>query len=428
MPLHSKTVEIESIHDDVDYNSIMPDMIVNYMKCRVEATPFTDDVARRTLLDIVRRCVEEKKSRVLSNSDPETVASVTVTTRNGVRLEFCDFYSLLGLVITETDPVVFHESPAWKEIDLAHHRMLYAFARWMDICARKLFRETAPPTACLIPQSSIAGPYKYWLRTAIFPNLAKRHHHAAGRLIQQTNLRNFMPNGPDFGGKSPLQLIGKNIQFADCSETLPLIYLLNPRPTKNKLYLMGMTIDVAKAILRVPHFDRNAVHVLLKPACDNCSYTIRAIGTHLRVPDAPNSLPLYYRDLALPSNADSLPVKPNCWPCPTKLAHQEFECRNCRWRWWCSQECKTENLSQHLVTCRHFHVCTKCGTADHANSVCEECVKVNGRIPAHYCGGKDGPSAHKAADRENHRPWCDDANNKGLVPSLIQRGYTVQMD
>ncbi|KAK7017345.1 hypothetical protein R3P38DRAFT_3201798 [Favolaschia claudopus] len=437
----SSPLVIDSIHDDMKFNSIMPDMIAKYAETRAKSPRFSGDPARRSVVEtLLLPCFNAGTSRLPSESDPDAVVSVTVTLPNGVRAEIGDFYSALGLIITETDPILFagRESPSDADVKLAVEKMLVTFGRWMSICAKR-FREVPPTTACVmymgkslaaIRPSTSSSPYTYQLRVAIFPNLVHGPYYEAGRAIQKSNINNAFRGGPKFEGKSPMQLKGTGIQFADCSETLALLCMFVRNPQSETYYLYGLTIDVDQLIhgrkAKGPLSKSACGNSFFKPACDNCEYVLHAFAMCLAVPGSQEKLGFYYCDLARPGE-DNLPGGVLCSDCGKKFTQQQFECPNCRIRWWCSQECKTRSLGAHVVRCPHFYVCTKCGTTEHASYVCVECLQVDGRIPAHYCG-KDGQSAHKAADLGNHRPWCEDANNKGLVPSLVAAGYMVQMD
>ncbi|KAJ6544659.1 hypothetical protein DFH09DRAFT_1088524 [Mycena vulgaris] len=176
---------------------------------------------------------------------------ITVAGIHGLKMRISDFYSAMGLIITETDPYPYtgKETPLQK--DAMHLKMLATYSKWVDIAAKEHFNaygDDGPSTACIVyvrtavtsaayptatattvtsPILSTAdpAPKTNFIPAAVFPSLSGALKHDALRL-QQENLQGFLEQ-LEIIGVSPQELAGFQVHFGHCAEALALLYLQN---------------------------------------------------------------------------------------------------------------------------------------------------------------------------------------------------------
>ncbi|KAJ7130291.1 hypothetical protein C8R44DRAFT_905683 [Mycena epipterygia] len=221
---------------------------------RSKSRPFIDvDDGRRDLwTTIISRCIRAKRSRLYKPVNhpgaPLELEYITVTGLHGLKLRISDFYSAMGLVITDTDPYPYQSDPTKRvettdEKDELHMRMLATYSKWITIAARNHFNDPGdaiPSTACVmyvktpssvrpvlsmsadeVPQVSTQSPGPYYA-AAVFPNLSGALKNLALQL-QQQNLQGFKKE-LEFLGISPQELAGfDDWHFGHCSEILALL-------------------------------------------------------------------------------------------------------------------------------------------------------------------------------------------------------------
>ncbi|KAJ7510508.1 hypothetical protein B0H11DRAFT_1191941 [Mycena galericulata] len=417
------------------------EQIVHYLESRSKSRPFVDADGRRNLWDtVLRRTLRLKQSRCMkqqsqtANSAPE-LEYITVTGIYGIQLRISDFYSAMGLVITDTDPYPYTGRESRNEKDEIHLKMLATYTRWIDIAAQAHFNahgDHIPSTACIMymknptpipnqpaapilstsgPDPGTGTPAQHFIPAAVFPSLSGLLKNEALK-IQKQNLQGFL-DGLQFLGMSPQELRGFEVHFGHCAEALALLYMFDPEAVR--CYLHGIATDVAP-IRGMTSYNPQHFRMRLKKACLNCQYVIRVLNDAKGSQRAGGELPFTYSDRAEP-NPDQrrhtvVPNSVKCfrYKCNNTSVRSE-ECPYCRTAWYCSKTCRDSDWKYHGHGCARFKRCAKC-LLPQADRACQGCLRV-GRIPARYC-----TDAHRLEDWPSHQQWCQDLRNNGPPPQL----------
>ncbi|KAJ7481476.1 hypothetical protein FB451DRAFT_129687 [Mycena latifolia] len=433
-----------SIYDD--FNPTWEE-IVHYLEYRSTSRPFVDatDGRRNLWSTVISRCLTTQQSRNAKQTPPGRpieLEYVTVTGLHGLKLRISDFYTALGLIITETEPYIYHGYESDEQIEEIHLKMLATYSKWILIASDAYFRDP-PTTACVMfvkdlqlvsakrpilsassePMPELGSSYaaQTFMPAACFPNLSGVLKSEAVKL-QQKNLQGFA-NGFQLSGKSPQELRGMAVQYGHCSEGPALLYMLDPTNTHLRSYLWGAAthVQTVKLMEQYEQLERNWFKRALIKACLNCHYMIRAANEAFGT----GHFTSQYRDLAV-SPPEHIPNSnwlkcPNQWlqrsgrlrPCD-KNGTRCFECPYCKLAWYCSQVCREYNWPAHALWCTRYKWCAKLGCSEPAEIKCEACP--SRRIPARYC-----TVDHLRKDWPNHEKWCYNRDNMGPVPNLAHR-------
>ncbi|KAJ7108052.1 hypothetical protein C8R43DRAFT_962967 [Mycena crocata] len=143
-----------------------------------------------------------------------------------------DFYTVLGLVITETDPYPYHRDLTVEQLDEIHRKILAHYAKWINIVQPffnadpdDVMPTVALPLLLVPPTSSTNIPAHETIQRpmVVFPNLSGASK-SQGHKLQMQNLNGLIESFKFSGKLSPLQLQWLQHQFTHCAETLGWLY------------------------------------------------------------------------------------------------------------------------------------------------------------------------------------------------------------
>ncbi|KAF8177080.1 hypothetical protein K438DRAFT_2022360 [Mycena galopus ATCC 62051] len=276
----SGTQRTISIHRDF---SPTWDQIEHYVKIRSNALPFcgASEGHQNLWRTVLEPSIDEGRSRTYIPGS-KLLAHVTVKGIHGIPLRIADFYSALGLIITETDPWPFSGRESQDIIKRINHKMLATFMKWIYISARGHFADPPPNTAS--PEKKLKKHHqRYTMKVAVSPNLSGWLKDDAVKLQQANlsheNLERFLRG---LGFEEPSQLAFKlgEYQWGHCAETLALLYMLEPSAAVQCL-LSGVAANMAP-IGDMAQYNHDSFQTMLKPACENCQLIFRTIDHAMR--------------------------------------------------------------------------------------------------------------------------------------------------
>ncbi|KAJ7431463.1 hypothetical protein B0H11DRAFT_2298317 [Mycena galericulata] len=408
--------------------------IVHYLEYRSQSYPFVDagDGRRDLWNTIIHKCLTSRRSRCekprINPNSPVELECITVTGLHGLQLRISDFYSALGLIITETDPYPYNGTETSLQKDEIHMKMLATYTKWISISGVYFNapKDGVPSATCIMyvktstqavpilstseePQADGPPvPQTHFIPAALFPNLSAMLKDEALK-VQQENLQGFM-RGLEFLGIAPLVRMGWGSHFGHCAEALALLYLLDP-DTASRCVIDGVATKVSY-IHTMNEYNLQQFRKKVTPACANCRYIFRAINEAMGSTRSNGARAFSYND-----RAEQDPTKRRYTTVPTSVecdrrtchnvpAQRSWECPHCNLVWYCSKECMEEDWRTHAPACPRFRRCLVCKKPAHKD--CGKCSQMGRLIPVRYCTVE-----HQREDWPRHKLWCKHYHNRG---------------
>ncbi|KAJ7746320.1 hypothetical protein B0H16DRAFT_1557021 [Mycena metata] len=393
-----------------------------YMEERCVSQPFLSAVQddRHRIKAFLAKCISKRTSRTMRatgrsglDGRPEMELDyLTLTGLHGLTLRISDIYSLLGFIITETEPYPENPGETTAQKDANHLAILAHYTKWIDILANSGWwngTDSFPSSTCIMwVRTAVNSAEGTFIPMAVFPNLSGSHKYEALHL-QQQNIQGFI-NGLKINGVSPRVLEGVASHFGHCAEILALLYMLDPL-TASQCFLRGAAAETAP-LHAAKIYDPEQFRKKMKKACANCQYMLRRINEKMGK-RAGDSNALQYYDMV--HHKSFVPPGPEVCArraCPNQ-AWSNYECSWCRVTWYCSSNCKKLDAPEHDKICvgARWKKCNACGNP--GKSFCGGCQKVEGRIPAMYC-----QRACQVTHWPKHKAWCENRFNVGGPPGM----------